>query len=98
MSKITREILGQKIEVELTEAEELSIYDAVQNRYDAEVLNEYLESEGYFGVHDVMLKAMAKEMRDIAYDSDMSDGMDDARAEVLKRHRGMLEYFREAGD
>ena len=100
MSKIKREILGQTIEIELTELEEINIYEEVRLRYEAETFGEFLENEGYFGVPEAMVKAMAKEVADLAYESDMGDGLEYPRGEVLEKHRKMLEYFRdrEEGD
>ena len=92
---IVRNILGHEIEIELTEKEEMEIYDSVQHRYDTEVFREYLDAEGYYNVNEDVIKAMAKEMRNVAYDMDLDDGMDLAREKVLDQHRGMLEYFKE---
>ena len=95
--KIVREFLGQKIEIKLTDAELLDAYQEKRTEYGAESLLDDLESEGYKAdeIPSSMVYAMAREVQDVAYKMDLPDGLEDARQEVMNRHRGMLKYYKE---
>lgn len=95
--KIVREFLGQKIEIKLTDAELLDVYQEKRTEYIAETLRDDLESEGYLPdeIPFSIICAMAREVQDVAYKMDLPDGLEDARQEVMNRHRGMLKYYKE---
>lgn len=95
--KIVREFLGQEIEIELTSEELFDAYQEKRTEYGAESLLDDLESEGYKTdeIPSSMVYAMACEVQDVAYEMDLPDGLEDARQEVMNKHRGILEYYKE---
>ena len=90
--KINREILGQTIEIELTEQEMDEAYEAVRLGITAENLSNYLDDE-YYEIDEAMLNSMAEDCQKY-----MSDGWNPTQAMEItaEKYKGSLAYYRKA--